>query len=254
MSLVSLALRLVASRLVKGQTWAGDMVFNSPVDPLEEWKARVGEGESLPCIAIYTGKRKAEVTGKATQGKHATIDLVFNVLLPPTPILVGDMLEMSTSNTGGATAMDLISRQVEAAFRFGPQPWRSVWDIFVLSVLDVESRPLLFQIEAGNQVPCLEVIYTLKTIPDPDFGVELLPGWQALKDAMSSDPDYADHAELIAGFITGPEGLPDWRKVQAALGLSDAAVRSIGISPADADQVEDPALLLSGTFTRDPDL
>lgn len=249
MSLVSFALRLVVSRMLKERTLARDLIFNSPVDPLVEWKARVGEGDSLPCIAVYTGKRSPNIVGKVTQGTDATIELIFDILVPPTPIVVDDYIELTTTNTGGAMVMDIVWRQIEAALRGAPAPWQDIWDIFVIKVLEIESRPLLYQIEAGNTVPCVEVTMRLLTVPDPDFGAPLLPGWQKLCAAMADDPDYRDYASFIEKLITDPADLSSWEQVQAALGLSRGAVDSIGLDPADSTAQDNPVLVAGVAFT-----
>lgn len=239
MSLVSFGLRLVASRLLRGQTWAGARIYNSPVDPVAEWQEGVEPGQAQPCIAIYSGKRVPHVVGKATQGKSATIDLVFNIFVPPTVIIASPetdgspAITLETSNTGGAMVIDLIERQIEAAFRFGPDIWREIWDIMVVSVKGIESRPLLYEIEKTVQIPCVEVTYSLETIPDPDFGVPLLPAWAKLKAAMLADADYAASAPLLDQMISSPSGRLDWQVVQAALGLSLTAVDAFGMSPAE---------------------
>lgn len=244
MSLVSFGLRLVASRLLRGQTWAGSRIYNSPVDPVAEWQQGAEAGQAQPCIAIYSGKRVPVVVGKATQGKSATIDLVFNIFVPPTVIIASPetdeapAITLETSNTGGAMVIDLIERQIEAAFRFGPATWREIWDIMVVEVQGLESRPLLYEIDKTVQIPCVEVTYSLKTIPDPDFGVPLLPAWTKLKAAMLADADYAASAPLLDQLISAPSGLLDWQLVQAAFGLSLPAVDALGMSPAEI--VESP--------------
>lgn len=258
MSLVSFGLRLVVSRLLRGQTWAGNRIYNSPIDPLAEWENGVEIGQRQPCIAIYTGQREATVVGKATQGKLATIDLVFDIFVPPTLVVAAPAdgetpaITLETSNTGGAMVIDLMARQIDAAFKFGPEPWKSIWDIFVVSVRSVRSRPLLYEVDKTVQIPCVEITYSLECIPDPDFGVDLLPGWAMLKAAMLADPDYAASASLLDTLISGPQGLPDWRKAQAALGLSDAAIRSLGV--VDESEDGDPALLETIVLTETPEL
>lgn len=235
MSLVAFALRLVASRLLRGQTWADDQIYNSPIDPVAQWQAVAGVGEAKPCIAIYTGKRDADVTGKMTQGTAATVDMTFAIFLPPSVALNDGELTVETTNTGGAMVIDFMARQIEAAFRFGPQPWKQVWDILVLQVLGVSSRPLLYEIDKAVQIPCVEVTFRFKTCPDPDFGASMRPGWQALYDAMLADPDYASTADLLKGAIETPQSLSAWRAAQAALGSSDAALATLAITPLTED-------------------
>lgn len=233
MSLVSFGLRLVASRLLRGRTWAGDRIYNSPIDPVAQWQAEADQGEQSACIALYSGKRVASVVGKATQGTGAVVELTFAVFLPPAITVADgeDSLTLETSNTGGAVVIDFIERQIEAVFRFGPQPWRDIWDIFVVSILEVRSRPLLYEIDKSVQIPCVEVTWELKVIPDPDFGVTMLRGWQMLYEAMLADEDYAPLAPLLLSTISAPPELAEWRRVQAALGMSAPAVHSFGITP-----------------------
>src|SRR6185503_10790294 len=82
----------------------------------------------------------------------------------------------------------------------------------------------------GRRQALLRVAYRLGTIADPIPGAEPDGVWADLLAAMEADHELADLArywrELIAGTAT-----PDWRQVQAVLGLSSASLRALGLGP-----------------------
>lgn len=255
MSLVSFAIRLIVSRLLRGQTWAGSRIYNSPVDPVAEWQASGADAGGEVCIALYSGRASRAVVGKAAQGRDSTIDLIANVFVPPSVMSLGrdengdPIVELTTTNTGAAMAMDMVGRQIDRAFQLAPAPWKPLWDKFVVSIEEIQSRPLLYEIEKTVQIPCIEITYRLKCIGDPPFGA-VLPYWKELLDAMSGDADYAPLANSVEALIAGSPDVAGWRQLQATLGLSDVAARSLGITPIDDTETGEPAVLSNITLTE----
>mgnify|MGYP000712830981 CR=1 FL=1 len=71
MSLVSFALRLIASRILVNRTWAGGNVLNAPVTPIEEVlrRAQVPHTGALeiaakPTIGVFSSAMKSKPTGR----------------------------------------------------------------------------------------------------------------------------------------------------------------------------------------------
>ena len=80
------------------------------------------------------------------------------------------------------------------------------------------------------------VLVTWLTTP----GAEPEGVWADLLAAMEVDEELADLArywrQLIAGTI-----VPEWRQAQAALGLTQAGIRGIGIAPQDDTETGEAA-------------
>ena len=251
MSLTAFAIRLIGSRLLVGQTWAEDRIVNSPVDPLAQWNQSATDGTMKPTIAIYSGDRQLLVGGKQSQGGVPRLDLVFDIVMPAIRVDVGGGIQLETSQSGGAAANDFVARQVDAALRFGPEPWLELWNIFVVGIAEVRSRNLLMELDQGVQAALMEVTYTLNTLPDPGFGIPLFGGWQKLVTAMEADAAVAPLAPLVSSMITEPAGLPAWRQIQAFLGASDPAIRNSGLAPQDSTETGEAAVLSDIDLTPD---
>ena len=242
MSLVSLALRLVTARMLAGQTWAESHIFDSPVDPIDAATSG-GVLPDAPWLAIYTGDVTTQIPGKQTQGAEHSIDLMIYSYLPPADFAIDGGLTISARTEGGAAALDILGRQIEAALRFGAQPWTDIWQRLVVSIESSKSRPVLIELEKGPTIQCREVVYTINTVPDPNFGVPLYGGWAMLKDAMDGDAASAPIAGLFAALIAGPADLPSWQQAEAMLGASYAAVRAAGLTPQGETETGEPHVL-----------
>jgi hypothetical protein len=86
----------------------------------------------------------------------------------------------------------------------------------------------------------LRATYKVETIADPTPGAEPEGVWADLLAAMAADQELSELAQywrqLIAGLI-----VPDWRRAQAALGLTVAGIHGIGLSPQDDTETADAA-------------
>jgi len=242
MSLVPLALRIITTRMLAGQTWAGSNIYDSPVDPVSGPLEEAFE-PGQPWIAIYVSDNEVEVVERQTQGTKQSIDLVLYSYMPMASFTV-DTIKISTRDEGGAAALDIIGRQVEAAMRFGPSPWVDLWKKFVVSIGMMKTRPVLVQLETGTALQCRETIISLTAIPDPQFGMPVYGYWTDLFTAMAADPAAAPLVPLMTALITDPANLPDWREAMALLDSSYPAMRAAGLTPQDPTQITDDAAAL----------
>lgn len=252
MSLVPLALRIITTRMLAGQTWAGSNIYDSPVDPVQGPLEEAYE-PGQPWIAVYVSDADATVEGRETQGREIAIDLAIYAFMPLAAFDAGDGVKLSTRDEGGAAALDILGRQVQSAMRFGPSPWVDLWTKFVLSIGQIKSRPVLMQLETGTAVQCREILISLSAIPDPKFGVPVYGYWQELFTAMSTDAAAAPLVPILSGLITDPAGLPDWRQAMALLDASYPAMRTSGLAPQDPTQLTDDAAVLGDIELLGPD-
>lgn len=233
MSLVSLATRVILQELLKGRTWAGGLIMDQPLDPIQE-VLRGADDAGKPVIAVYTSKAEGKPTGHDTQGGPQSLSLMVYVYLPPRKIELPDSVAFEIDNTGSGLALDVIGRQVDAALHYGNTDWIKLWRRFVLNVESRTARFVLVEIERGLPVPCLELQYQVRTVADADFGRPLYGDWVTLDTLLRDDDKVADNihlADLIKGLIEKPDGLFDYQAFQMNFGLTDEAHMAIGLAP-----------------------
>jgi hypothetical protein len=235
MALVSFALRLIASRILKDHTLAGDGIHDSPVDPLAPWTNEEVDTPSKPIIAIYTTDNSSEGVGRSTTGGTQKITLAFNMFLPPDKVAIPDgeggvSIEVTTQNTGAATALDIVQRQVLSRFQTGDDAWQEVWRKFVLSVENVITKAQVYQLGTDLEIPAIAMTVEFSAIPEPDFAGTVTAGWQALFALMENEPEYQQLTPFIRGLIEGPAGLTDWQKLRYALGWSADEADAAGVA------------------------
>lgn len=256
MSLVSLAVRHVAQRLLAGNTWAGGNVFDSPIDPLETWGFETGDIQ--PRISLYTTERDLETHGRQTQGKQTKLSLAFNIMVPPKVIIEregGEVdIEFDTRLAGGGKILDLLGRQIERAIHFGDPTWVEIWNIFVTKIDGVKSKPLVYRIGDDVEIPVISNVYELTCSPEPAFGESALTqGWVKLLDAMKADPKSEPDARLIEELIASLEGLLNWEQARHQMGWTVEEARVAGIAPADPTTTDDAAILTEITTSEPED-
>lgn len=245
MSLVSFGLRLAVCRLLAGQTWAEDRIYNSPLDPLTNVLPQDdGVVDPRPLIAVFTNDEKGDNEGRDIGGRTASLDLVFFIYLPPDKMSVEDgEVVFDTRLAGGAMALDLVWHQCRTALLLGASAWRDVYERLVIKITETRARPILIEAERGIRIPAKEVIVSMMVIPEPDIGKPLNPGWQALDTAMRADEASEPLADLLKSMIETPADLTSWQLERANLAVSEATVRALGIAPVDTTEPDEAAEL-----------
>jgi hypothetical protein len=241
MSLVSMAARIIFTRLVRGQTLAGENVINAPLEPLDQ----VARAQS-PVIAVYTGLIKNKnPPGRDlfTAERELRVELVFQTYLPPADTDADGVSNFNLQRAGAGVLMDHMQRQIITALQSQTTVWADLWKVLVAGYDDFDSRPVLIEVEGGVRIPCREVSLTCRTISDPKVGAPLSGFWLGLDGAMRDDPDLVPIADLIKGDIEGPAGMSDWHVTMAALGWTKAAMLATGLAPEDTTTDDDAALL-----------
>lgn len=231
MSLVSLAVRIIARNCISGQTWAEARVMDQPIDPIMEVVSN-DEYVGKPAVALYTQRSKGTPCGLETQGGPQEQVLMAYVYLPPNKIDLPDGVAFEADNQTAGIVLNAMGRQIDAAMHFGNEAWVTLWRKFVLNVEVMKSQFVLVEIEDGVRVPCLEISYEIKTIAEPDFGAPLYGYWLELDTelrGMSAEGILL--ADLFKGLIEAPSGLEDFAQFQMNFGLTDPAFASTGLDP-----------------------
>ncbi|MBN9444378.1 hypothetical protein [Bosea sp. (in: a-proteobacteria)] len=238
MTIVALAARVIFTRLVRGQTFAGDLVENAPLEPIDAVTR-----SHKPAIAVYTGVLKGKPTGRNALGagrEAPTMELVFQLYVPPADA-DGDLEGLSLQRSGSGLAIDLMQRQVLSALQSQSNDWHELWSELVVGYDDFDSKPVLIEIEGGARIPCREVTLTCRVINDPAPGAPLNPFWAKFDGILRSDGEESTLiADLIMQAVERPGELSSWRQVMALLGLSRRAVVAGGLGPVEPPLAGNP--------------
>lgn len=228
MSLMSFAIRFCIAEALKGNTWAGDRVRDSQVEPLDEL---FGEKRELkPLIAIYSGTLDYNPVGSELTGARKRNEVTVQIYIPPEIKIERGDESITLKERGIAFALDITERQVEAALVVPDNVWAVLWRRFVPSYDRVLSRPVLLQVEDGTRCVCREISYLCKPLLDPPWGKPLQGIWIDFYNALkaSASADNLAIAEIVKESIEKPSGLADWQLARIAMGVTDGVMQNIG--------------------------
>lgn len=235
MSLVTQALLIAAQNVLVGSTWAQENVLKQPVDPISE-VLRVTEGNSVPVIAVYVETADFEIEGRRTQGKSAKIDLKVFVYISPGVVKLPDDAgyEFTLDGTVAGLTLDMMGRQVDAALHTSKSPWIEILRKMVPKFTQRMEQFALIELEHGVRIPCLEILYKLESIPDPEFGVPItgMAAWSMFDAQLRLEgPEQTKLADLFKEMIEKPDGLQPYQVVINNFGLTAGDFASTGLSP-----------------------
>jgi hypothetical protein len=241
--LVGLALRLAIVKAIRGRTLAGDRVYDSAVETIDDLIRR----EPSPIVIVSVDEASGDnVAASALLGMVRRLTILIETAVagaanvPATGDDDGaDAIVISGTSQGLEASLDLLDRQVcRCLLTPAAAPWSDLWRRLALRIAHYE-RKRGGSAESGVRFAARFHLLTLEPIADPAPGVTLDAAgevWADLVAAMRADADLAGLAEAVDTEITKPEGLADWRVAQALLGVSDADIAGLGITAPDAPQ------------------
>lgn len=242
MSLSSLAVRFCTVEALRGATFAGDAVEDSPVDAIA-----LAVAAAAPLITVFSDAERFKGNSpspfmSAPDPDSHTLDVTFNIFLPTDPtIAIGSAapVEIEARDSGGAVAIDLFHRQVEQALAVSDGLWARLWRGAVLKVNSIDSSAYVLTTDKGLRLPAREIAMNLTIIDSPVPGGRVPLFWTEFLDAVRASDGFSTFADLIEAAIQG-EPLPEWRRLQALLGLTRGELTAIGDGPLDVDGPETP--------------
>lgn len=259
MSLVAQALMTSATEILKGETWADQSVYLSPVDPIAE-VLRGAEEQQKPVIAVYVEKADFKVEGKQTQGVSQVIVLKAYVYVAPGRKDVSiNEIELSLDTHTAPLTLAVMARQLDAAlFHSESTPWVDTWRKMISSVSDRNQAFMLVEVEDGLRIPTMEIVYTLNAIPDPQFGTPMTAAWTLFDAALRSlGAEGETVADVFKALMEDPDGLPSYDLLQRNFGLTSGALIATGLAPYNADSVdpgEEPPVVEEVTGSPDVEI
>jgi hypothetical protein len=262
MSLVSQALVIATEKTLNGATWAGSRVLRQPIDPIAE-VLRENGGNQIPVIAVYVEAATFDIEGRATQGNKGQLDLKVFVYIAPGVTKIDDgTYDFVMDTTSAGLTLDIMGRQVDAALHTSLSAWLEIWRKIVISVSKKIEKYALIQIETGVRVPALEILYSVHTIPDPDFGVAVdgMIAWRMIDAQLRTEgADGIKLADLFKSLIETPAGLQPYQTFVNNAGLTAADFASTGLAPVPGSTdpttggmpiLEDVTITVTGTGTE----
>lgn len=237
MGLLAFAIRLTLWRALFGATYAGPNVFDSVVGAIE----MVGEDdvEKRPVLTVATDEEAATLNDHNHLAAEREIDVVIEMAIW-TAIKDKAGFEISHLDDGLEMALNYLGRQVMRILQVDDgTPWSDLFRTFAGQVTKITAKRG-GSAEKGERIAARQIVMTLKpTIGEPAFGVAPTHEWARLIEAMQADAMLTDMAAGLAAEIEGT-AIPDWARLQAAIGHPRATITALGIGPLPPDDATDP--------------
>lgn len=228
MSLARLMLRLATVRALRGRTFAGDIVRDSEIGPIDETAERL----RLPFVVVYTDDATSvgDGTDLMTHSGATALVLEIGVTTRATPT---DEWELPTTDAGIELTIDAIERQARVALANPENSWGELWRDLVMRIGEGKSQRGAAAKE-GVRFGGRQVLITVDLPRDPHPGKT--PGgiWARFLALVAADPDpnFAALAPTLTTLITGGAvNWADWQVVRAAYGLSQARADAMLLTP-----------------------
>ncbi|WP_409560198.1 hypothetical protein [Hyphomicrobium sp. MC8b] len=228
MSLSRLALRIATVQALRGRTFAGEMVRDSEIGPIDESV----EGAEVPFIVVYTDESDADtdVPNEETSlfGRCTTIDLTIEMAV--TSRMKGGWGIPST-DAGFEITVDAIERQIRTALSDPDSAWAEFWRLLVREKKsDKSSRGASDR--KGVRFAGRQIVLTVDVTPEPTPGTPLRGIWLKFVDLLAADDQLKTQKDLFVALATG--GATDWsefKRLRAALGLSQSTAGALRLGP-----------------------
>jgi hypothetical protein len=232
MSLARLAMRIAAARALKGATLAGDRVFDSAIDPIDQTVAE----NRQPILVVMTDDHEADLTGRDLIRGDAGCELVIEAAIAARveiPATDGDgnstTIAIPHTDEGMELVLDLIEHQVLAALTRERSDWSRVWMKLVPRTARRLSRRGA-SAENGVRFAARQIVITCDLVEPPAAGAKIESGtaWDDLMTVMSADEALAPVASMLRAEIEG-EPLSDWQRAANVLGITLETAEGLGI-------------------------
>lgn len=255
-------LRIISIRAIRGRTWAGDRVFDSPANPAD---LRIVE-ERAPFVAVFTddgdfgddetptafsldnGKVWLIIeAGTATavevdqQGSPVHRNELGQAINATGVVIPEDQVGVTTTlqETDAATEMQIgfLGQQVVSALQATDSPWADLWRLHTAGEL------YKVEVRRGGVMPGTEGVRFASRLLRMHVGVTATPPqgaaipdegfWRKFLDLCAVEADLAPLGRLIEAHLRLTTGdiLVDWREAQKILGVPEDTIRALGIAP-----------------------
>ena len=241
MSLVAQALLTTVTELLRGQTWAEDRVLEQPIDPLDQ-TIRFAASKPKASIAVYVESVGNNPVGQETQRGSADVTMKLVAYMPPSITVHDGDDTHEFDHTGAGFALNVLARQIDYALHAGSDPWHRLFLRMAPETEKRKTRFLLIETERGMRLPAIELVYELKTIPEPEFGRY---GVWVEFDAALRAAAMSEVADILKNLIEAPGELEPFEQFRLSANLTAEAFAASGLEPMAVDD-EGAAVDLEG--------
>jgi hypothetical protein len=238
MSIIRPILRMCVVAALRERTWAEDRVFDSDNTPLADALVTV-PGTTKPYITVYTDEdTRTEIAGRDIYGATRNLTLVLEIGVASAVRVEGTdqvEIELPATDAGMELSVDMVETQALAALIGDP---RSAWgELLRRIVVAIQRAPSQRggSAEKGTRWAARQVVLVCDVIADPAPGT-VLPEDHAVRTfitmAKTAPPELrlAGAGEIIENILNAT-ATSSWEQAQAWLGLTEKAVRGIGVAP-----------------------
>ena len=238
MSLARIALRIAAVEAIKGKTWVGDNVLDSPNGALDiQVDGRLRTEQEKPFISVYTDYSKNEDIRGRSLTETGTCDLVIEIGVSTAMLekdrqtgqtrLVG--IDIPASDRNREFFLDIVQRQIFDALNDPGNEWSDIYRGLHRDLLRVEFAGAR-STDDGQRLTGHQIRLTVDLVNDPVKGVVLKPQspFRRFLNAIEETGDavYGRQAQTMRGIIEG---------VQTGV---DGAVRRYGLTRDEAGALQ----------------
>jgi hypothetical protein len=239
MSVIRMLSRLCAVAALRGRTWADERVFDSDNTPLSQ--ALMLNEAAKPYIVVYTdADNRLDIGGTDLYSVRREMSLVLElgVASKVEGATGGVQLKTPLTDEGMEIALDMVEEQsISALFGDPMSDWAELLKLIVIKV-DRVSGQRGASAERDKRWAARQLTFVCDTLADLPPGVPVPYGHpiQQFTEVSKNNPEAGmDHASEICTALINRTAAPEWRQMQAMLGIRRLGLRAIGLAPLAAD-------------------
>jgi hypothetical protein len=240
MSLYRIALRAATVLAIKGRTQAGEHVYDSRNDPLEEIVA----GVAVPIIAVYTEEDK-----NTHDSRELALVIEFTVNIRErgapdagTVVPAGngrdgeDAVWVPQTDDGLEITLDIIEQEIRDALEGSTSEAADIWNTLVIDIRENSSKRGVLDPQKTNRLAARQLLLRVKMLKDPKVGAPIPQVLERLLKLLEADYRYSPTAPMLRNFAERQAGQPVELQDMARLQLDRSSAQNIRITKGETLQ------------------
>jgi hypothetical protein len=227
MSLYRIALRATTVMALKGCTQAGDHVYDSRNDPLEDIVA----GAAVPVIAVYTEEDK---NTRDSRDLGLVIEFTVNIRDKRDG---EDAVWVPQTDDGLEITLDIIEQEIRDALEASASEAADIWNTLVTDIRENSSKRGVLDPQKTNRLAARQLLLRVKILKDPKAGAPIPQVLERLLKLLEEDKRYKPTAPMLRAFAQRQAGRPVENMKMAHLQLDRKSAHNIRIT--DGETLEE---------------
>ncbi|OCC05255.1 hypothetical protein BA190_10150 [Labrys sp. WJW] len=240
MSIVALCLRLCAVQALKGRTLAGPNIADSSIAAIDEL---AGERKSGAFAVVYTDEDEStlEGFGNALSSGKRKLDLTIDMGIAEKVDVEdgGSVYTLGETDGTREAAIDILKSDIMRVLQADTSPYAEAFRLLAGTVINVHVRRGAGA-DKGVRFAAREICLSMDACDEPMPAAEISDDWRAIIDLIGAVPGLMPIAASIEQRLTASPDLPDWKREQALLGLTNEAADAIGLAPVQTSPLAQP--------------